>query len=82
MASLQISNLEQIPVELLIARVIPLHSSISKLNFLRPSKQVNSLFTQLMNLFTLMCNIDIMDLPQEAQTILQSIIHLCGLAEE
>ncbi|KAK9905323.1 hypothetical protein M0R45_000295 [Rubus argutus] len=40
MASLQITNLEsQIPAELLIAHIMQLHASISKLDSLRPSKQ-------------------------------------------
>ncbi|EXB52184.1 Nicotianamine synthase [Morus notabilis] len=44
-----------------------LHASILKLESLRPSKQVNTLFTQLVNLCTLPCSIDVKDLPQELQ---------------
>lgn len=82
MASVQISNFEnQIPAELLIADVSKLHASISKLESLRPSKEVNSLFTQLVKLCTLPLAIDIAALSKEAQAMRESLIHLCGRAE-
>ncbi|KAL9445342.1 hypothetical protein AB3S75_018351 [Citrus x aurantiifolia] len=82
MASLQNSDIEsQIPTELLIARVMQFHASISKLESLKPSKQVNSLFTQLVKLCTPPYSIDIKDLPQEVQEMRESLIVLCGRAE-
>ncbi|XVF34239.1 hypothetical protein REPUB_Repub18cG0042400 [Reevesia pubescens] len=83
MATLQnYSNFEsQIPVEILVARVIQIHDSISKLESLRPSKQVNTLFTHLVKLCTLPSNIDINVLPQEVQDMRENLILLCGRAE-
>ena len=82
MASLLISNLEtQIPADLLISDIVQLHSSASKLESLRPSKQVNALFTQLVNLCTLPSSIDVRVLPQELQLKRESLINLCGQAE-
>ncbi|PIA28612.1 hypothetical protein AQUCO_06800046v1 [Aquilegia coerulea] len=70
-----------VPDELLIARVMQIHSSICKLESLRPSKQVNSLFTQLVSLCTIPSSIDITDLPSEVQLMRESLIQLCGRAE-
>lgn len=83
MASLQNkSNFEsQIPVEILVANVMQIHDSISKLESLRPSKQVNSLFTHLVKLCTLPSNIDINVLPQEVKDMRLNLILLCGRAE-
>lgn len=82
MASLQITNFEsQIPAELLIAHIMQLHASISKLDSLRPSKQVNSLFTQLVKLCTLPSSVDVHVLPEEVQIMRESLINLCGRAE-
>ncbi|KAF5742881.1 hypothetical protein HS088_TW09G00943 [Tripterygium wilfordii] len=85
MASLQFqsSNYEsQSPAdELLIARITELHAAISKLESLRPSKQVNILFTHLVKLCTFPSNIDTTNLPQEVQQMRQSLINLCGRAE-
>ncbi|XVE71805.1 hypothetical protein DITRI_Ditri10aG0181500 [Diplodiscus trichospermus] len=83
MASLQnYYDLEsQIPAEILVARVIQIHDSISKLESLRPSKQVNSLFTHLVNLCTLPSNIDINVLPQAVKEMRENLILLCGRAE-
>ncbi|PIA28634.1 hypothetical protein AQUCO_06800062v1 [Aquilegia coerulea] len=68
MASLQSSiSANYVPDELLIARVMQIHSSICKLESLRPSKQVNGMFTQLVNLCTLPSSIDITDLPSKLQ---------------
>lgn len=82
MASLQISDIEtEIPSDILAARVMQLYASISKLESLRPSKQVNTLFTQLVNLCILPCSIDVRDLPEELQVKRESLISLCGEAE-
>ncbi|PON97933.1 Nicotianamine synthase [Trema orientale] len=82
MASLHFSNSQiQIPADLLISHIIQLHTSISNLESLRPSKQVNALFTQLVNLCTLPSSIDVRVLPQELQLKRESLINLCGQAE-
>ncbi|KAK9210440.1 hypothetical protein WN944_002810 [Citrus x changshan-huyou] len=82
MASLQnAKNESHIPAELLIARVMQIHASISNLESLKPSKQVNSLFTHLVKLCTPPSSIDIKTLPQEVQEMRESLIVLCGRAE-
>lgn len=82
MAALQISHFEsQIPADLLIADILKLHASIAKLESLRPSKEVNSLFTQLVKFCTLPLNIDIKALPMEVQLMRESLINLSGRAE-
>ncbi|KAL9442429.1 hypothetical protein AB3S75_020854 [Citrus x aurantiifolia] len=82
MASLQnAKNESHIPAELLIARVMQIHASISKLESLKPSKQVNNLFTHLVKLCTPPSSIDIKTLPQEVQEMRESLIVLCGRAE-
>ncbi|OMP10287.1 Nicotianamine synthase [Corchorus olitorius] len=82
MASFQISNFEsQIPAGIIVESIIQLHDSISKLESLRPSKQVNSLFTHLVKLCTLPSNIDIEALPQDIKDIRENLILLCGRAE-
>lgn len=82
MAALQIPNSEsQIPAELLISRIMQIHANLSKLESLKPSKQVNSFFTHLVKFCTLPSSIDIKALPQEVQTMRESLIVLCGRAE-
>ncbi|KAK7268132.1 hypothetical protein RIF29_20819 [Crotalaria pallida] len=82
MASFQSFNFDtQIPTEILITQITQLHASISKLESLKPSKQVNSLFTQLVKLCTLPSSIEIVALPQEVLKIRESLINLCGRAE-
>nr|UOO01097.1 nicotianamine synthase [Leucaena leucocephala subsp. glabrata] len=82
MASFQNLNLEtQIPEDVLIAQIMQLHASISKLESLKPSKQVNTLFTHLVNLCTLPSPINIQALPQEVKNMRESLINLCGQAE-
>ncbi|KAJ0030498.1 hypothetical protein Pint_14162 [Pistacia integerrima] len=82
MASLQNFNSEnQIPAELLTARIVEIHASISKLESLKPSKQVNSLFTQLVKLCTLNSSIDVKALSPELQKMRQSLILLSGRTE-
>ncbi|KAJ6365509.1 hypothetical protein OIU76_030313 [Salix suchowensis] len=82
MAALQISNCaSQISSEVLIARVMQIHANISTLSSLRPSKQVNSLFSNLVKLCILPSSIDITALPEEVQAMRESLINLCGHAE-
>ncbi|XP_050219144.1 nicotianamine synthase-like [Mercurialis annua] len=82
MASLQNSNLEtQISDELLVARITEIHGAISKLESLRPSKQVNSLFSHLVCLCIQPSSIDITSLSKEAQEMRKSLIVICGRAE-
>ncbi|KAK4285758.1 hypothetical protein QN277_002408 [Acacia crassicarpa] len=72
----------QIPEEVLIAQITQLHANISKLESLNPSKQVNALFTHLVNLCTLPSSIiNIQALPQEVKNMRESLINLCGQAE-
>lgn len=58
-----------------------IHASISKLESLKPSKQVNSFFSRLVKLCTIPSSIDITALPQEVQKMRESLIVLCGRAE-
>eukprot|EP00257_Ricinus_communis_P011849 XP_002533367.2 nicotianamine synthase [Ricinus communis] len=82
MASLQNTNFDsQIPAELLIASITQIHGAISKLDSLRPSKQVNGLFSHLVKLCIIPSSIDITSLPEEAQEMRKSLIVLCGRAE-
>lgn len=76
------SNLEsQIPTEILVAHVIDIHDSIAKLESLRPSKQVNSLFTRLVKLCIPPSNVDIETLSQEVQDKRFNVMLLSGRAE-
>ncbi|XP_021912740.1 nicotianamine synthase-like [Carica papaya] len=82
MASQHISSFEtQNPVELLVAHVIQIHASVSKLDSLKPSKQLNSLLTRLVKLCTLPSAIEVQTLPQEVQEMRENLIVLCGQAE-
>lgn len=82
MASLQQTNIETlIAADILTERVMQIHATIRKLESLRPSRQVNSLFTQLVKLCTLPSNIDIAELTVEAQAMRQNLIILSGQAE-
>ncbi|KAG8639522.1 hypothetical protein MANES_14G150800v8 [Manihot esculenta] len=82
MASLQNSNFEaQISTELLIARITEIHCRISKLDSLRPSKQVNTLFSHLVKLCIPPYSIDIRSLSPEVQEMRNNLIVLCGKAE-
>ncbi|XP_021593092.1 nicotianamine synthase [Manihot esculenta] len=81
-ASFQNSNVEvQISTELLVARITQIHNSISKLDSLRPSKQVNTLFSHLVILCMSTSPIDIRSLSPEVQEMRNSLIVLCGRAE-
>ncbi|KAJ4729210.1 Nicotianamine synthase [Melia azedarach] len=82
MASLQKTIIEsQIPDEVLIDKIMQIHASISKLESLKPSKELNSLLTQLRKLCTLPSSIDINALPADAKKMRESLIILCGRAE-
>ncbi|KAH7569385.1 hypothetical protein ACOSP7_012772 [Xanthoceras sorbifolium] len=85
MASLQNPSFEGriLPADhqLLIARITQIHVSITKLESLRPSKQVNSLFTSLVKLCMLPSSIDIKTLSEEVKQMRESLIVLCGRAE-
>lgn len=82
MASFQTFNFEaEIPQELLISQIMQIHATISKLESLRPSKQVNTLLTHLVKLCILPSSIEIEALPQEVKTMRESLIPLCGKAE-
>ncbi|RWR90123.1 nicotianamine synthase-like protein [Cinnamomum micranthum f. kanehirae] len=69
------------PAELLIAHIVKIQASISNLESLRPSKPVNSLFTQLVKLCTLPSSIDVQRLPADVQRMRESLIRQCGQAE-
>ncbi|KAI9192560.1 hypothetical protein LWI28_024769 [Acer negundo] len=71
----------QIPDEILISRIMQIHSSLSKLDSLKPSDQVNSHFSCLLKLCTLPCSIDVKALPQEVQLMRKSLITLCSRVE-
>ncbi|KAL5842356.1 hypothetical protein ACOSQ3_012959 [Xanthoceras sorbifolium] len=77
MASLQ----NQIQDEILVTRIKQIHDSLSKLDSLSPSDQVNSLFASLLKLCTLPCSIDINVLPQKVQLMRESLITLCSRVE-
>ncbi|XP_004488704.1 nicotianamine synthase-like [Cicer arietinum] len=82
-SNFQTFNFEtQIPQELLISQIMQIHATISKLESLRPSKQVNTLLNHLVKLCILPSSIDIESLPQEVKTMRESLIPLCGKAEE
>ncbi|RWR91387.1 nicotianamine synthase [Cinnamomum micranthum f. kanehirae] len=82
MASLQQTMGETyVPTELLIAHIAKIHASISSLESLRPSKPVNSLFTQLVKLCTLPSSVDVRCLAVDLQRMRESLINLCGQAE-
>ncbi|KAJ4729211.1 Nicotianamine synthase [Melia azedarach] len=82
MASLRNTIIEsQIPAEVLIDKVMQIHASISKLESLKPSKELNSLLTQLRKLCTLPSSININALPKDVRKMRESLILLCGRAE-
>ncbi|XP_022987937.1 nicotianamine synthase-like [Cucurbita maxima] len=82
MEALQILGTEtDISEEVLIARVIDLHGSISRLETLKPCKEVNGLFTNLVKFCILPCSIDVSTLPPHLQAIRESLILFCGRAE-
>lgn len=83
MSSLQNPSFETqtITTDHFIARITQIHTNITKLDSLKPSKQVNTLFTSLVKLCTLPSSIDVKTLSHEAQQMRESLIVLCGRAE-
>ncbi|WCJ42359.1 Nicotianamine synthase [Euphorbia peplus] len=82
MAFFQNSTSEtEVPPELLIAHVKQVYNNISKLDSLRPSKQVNSLFSHLVKLCILPSSLNINSLSSEEQEMRKTLIQLCGRAE-
>eukprot|EP01018_Ginkgo_biloba_P003118 Gb_05072 [translate_table: standard] len=67
--------------EVLVARVIKLYAKISKLNSLKPSKRVNTLFGQLVRLCSRPNSIDVRSLDESVQETRSRLICLCGEAE-
>lgn len=67
--------------ELLVGKVSEIYEKISMLESLSPSKQVNSLFTQLVLVCIPPCPIDITKLSNRVKEIRSKLITLCGKAE-
>ncbi|XP_058077260.1 nicotianamine synthase-like [Magnolia sinica] len=67
--------------EMLIERVCELYDHISRLESLKPSKDVNMLFTQLVLTCMPPCPIDVAQLSKGVQDIRSKLIRLCGEAE-
>jgi len=67
--------------ELLIEKVCEIYDKLSRLENLNPSKQVNSLFTQLVQTCMSQCHIDITKLNERVQAIRCKLIKLCGKPE-
>ncbi|XP_062105052.1 nicotianamine synthase-like [Humulus lupulus] len=67
--------------ESLVGKVSEIYENISKLDSLNPSKQVNFLFTQLVQACIPPCPIDIAKLSNRAKEMRSKLITLCGKAE-
>ncbi|KAJ4833828.1 hypothetical protein Tsubulata_022430 [Turnera subulata] len=67
--------------ELVIRKICEIYYQLSKLQDLNPSKQVDSLFNQLVLTCKQPSNIDVANLRGEAQEIRPKLIKLCGTAE-
>ncbi|PON64973.1 Nicotianamine synthase [Parasponia andersonii] len=67
--------------ESLVGKVSEIYEKISRLESLNPSKQVNSLFTQLVLACIPPCPIDITKLSNRIMEIRSKLITLCGKAE-
>lgn len=66
----------------LVNKVCHLYEQISSLESLKPSKDVDTLFTQLVHICIPPCpNLDLDNLPKKVQNIRSSLIRLCGQAE-
>ncbi|XP_062081845.1 nicotianamine synthase-like [Humulus lupulus] len=66
----------------LVTKICDLYEQISSLESLKPSKDVDTLFTQLVLACIPPCpNIDIDNLPKRVQNIRSKLIRLCGQAE-
>ncbi|WCJ42361.1 Nicotianamine synthase [Euphorbia peplus] len=71
----------QIAAEILVAHIKQVYDSILKLVSLRPSKQVNSLFSHLVQLCILPSSFNINSLSLEEQEMRKTLIELSGRAE-
>lgn len=65
----------------LVEKVCQIYDKISKLETLKPSKDVNTLFTQLVLTCIPPCSINIANLPENIQETRSKLIRLCGEAE-
>ncbi|PON35450.1 Nicotianamine synthase [Trema orientale] len=66
----------------LVTKICHLYEQISSLESLKPSKDVDTLFTQLVHTCIPPCpNIDLDNLPKRVQNIRSNLIRLCGQAE-
>ena len=67
--------------EQLLKQVIELYEKISRLESLKPSKDVNTLFTQLVLTCLNPSKIDVTKLPPKHQEMRSKLLRLCGEAE-
>ncbi|KAG5237090.1 nicotianamine synthase [Salix suchowensis] len=65
----------------LIEKVCDIYDKLSRLENLNPSKQVNSLFAQLVQTCMSQCHVDITELNEREQAMRCKLIKLCGKAE-
>ncbi|CAL9133572.1 unnamed protein product [Musa acuminata var. zebrina] len=65
----------------LVQRVTEIYECVSKLPTLSPSKEVNELFTELVNICIPVIAIDVSKLSSEVQAMRSELIMLCGEAE-
>ncbi|KAM6578647.1 hypothetical protein CsatB_030484 [Cannabis sativa] len=73
---------EVIIINNLVTKICDLYSQISSLDSLKPSKDVDTLFTQLVHTCIPPCpKFDIDKLPKRVQKIRSNLIRLCGKAE-
>lgn len=66
---------------LLVQKVVDLYEKISTLHSLKPSKDVDTLFTQLVLACIPRASIDVTKLPKKIQEMRSNLIKLCGEAE-
>ncbi|GJT85980.1 nicotianamine synthase, S-adenosyl-L-methionine-dependent methyltransferase [Tanacetum coccineum] len=78
MESLQVQVQEE---SILIEKVCQIYEQLSKLETLKPSKDVDNLFTQLVHACIPHSSINIATLPPNIQEIRSKLIRLCGEAE-
>ncbi|XP_077218652.1 nicotianamine synthase-like [Tasmannia lanceolata] len=67
--------------EMLVERICEIYDKISRLESLKPSKDVNMLFTQLVITCIPPCSIDVAKLSQGVQEMRSKLIRICGEAE-
>ncbi|KAL4583742.1 hypothetical protein LXL04_008325 [Taraxacum kok-saghyz] len=66
---------------ILVEKVCEIYHKISKLDTLKPSEDVNTLFTELVSTCIPPASINIANLPSDVQEIRSKLIRLCGEAE-